>query len=98
MAVVDGLTQIGQYKVVAINRGTRHGAEVGHVLAIDQKGEVVTDGSCKTFGKPNCRGTVRLPDVRAGTLLIFKTYEQMSYGLVVDTVVPVRVADMVRTP
>jgi len=98
MAVVDGMTQIGQYKVVAINRGTRHGAEVGHVLAIDQKGAMVADGSCKTFGKPTCRGTVQLPDVRAGTLLIFKTYEQMSYALVVETTVPVRVADMVRTP
>jgi hypothetical protein len=98
MAVVDGITQIGQYKVVAINRGTRHGAEVGHVLAIDQKGEVVTDGSCKTFGKPTCRGTIQLPDVRAGTLLVFKTYEQMSYALVLETLVPVRVADMVRKP
>jgi hypothetical protein len=99
MAVVDGLTQIGQFKVVAINRGSRHGAEVGHVLAIDQKGAVVPDGSCKTYDKPTCRGgTVRLPDVRAGTLLVFKTYEQMSYGLVMETLVPLRVADMVRTP
>ena len=99
MAVVDGVTQIGQYDVVAINRGAGQGLEVGHVLAIDQKGAVVPDGSCKTFGRTSCgSSTVQLPDERAGTLLIFKTYDRMSYGLVVETTVPVRVADQVRTP
>ena len=99
VAVVDGVSQIGQYDVVAINRGARQGLEVGHVLAIDQKGAVVPDGSCKTFGRTSCgRDTVQLPDERAGTLLVFKTYDRMSYGLVVETTVPVRVADQVRAP
>jgi hypothetical protein len=99
MAVVDGVSQIGQYDVVAINRGTNQGLEVGHVLAIDQKGAVVPDGSCKTFGRASCgRSRVQLPDERAGTLLVFKTYQGISYGLVVETTVPVRVADQVRAP
>jgi hypothetical protein len=102
IAVVDGVTQIGQYNIVAINRGTKQGLETGHVLAIDQKGAVVPDGSCrtfgKTFGKTSCGNNIKLPDERAGTLLIFKTYENMSYALVVETLVPVRVADVVRTP
>jgi hypothetical protein len=98
MAVVDGVAMIGQYNIVAVNRGSEQGLQVGHVLAIDQKGEIVPDGSCKTFGKPSCRGTVQLPDERAGTLLVFKTYGRMSYALVVETLVPVRVADIVRTP
>ena len=41
---------IGQYQVVAINRGTKHGLEAGHVLAIDQKGEVVDDRACNRYG------------------------------------------------
>jgi hypothetical protein len=99
LAVVDGVSQIGQYNVVAINRGSRDGLEVGHVLAIDQKGALVPDGSCKTFGRTSCgRDKVQLPDERAGTMLVFKTYEGISYGLVVDTTVPVRVADQVRAP
>jgi hypothetical protein len=98
LAVVDGITQIGQHNVVAVNRGTKQGLEAGHVLAIDQKGSIVPDGSCKTFGAASCRGTVVLPSERAGTLLIFKTYADISYGLVVETTVPVRVADQVRAP
>jgi hypothetical protein len=99
MAVVDGVSLIGQYHVVAINRGTRNGLETGHVLAIDQKGEVLPDESCKRSALSWCIGKkVRLPDERAGTLLVFKTYEKMSYALVVNTTVPVRIADRVRTP
>ena len=100
MAVVDGVSLIGQYHVVAINRGSSQGLETGHVLAIDRRGEVIPDASCKKrsdfawcFGK-----NVKLPDERAGTLLVFKTYENMSFGLIVSTTVPVAVADRVRTP
>lgn len=99
MAVVDGVSMIGQYDIVAVNRGSKHGLEVGHVLAIDQKGEIVPDQSCQRSSLSWCIGrNLKLPDERAGTLLVFKTYEQMSYALVVSTIVPVRVADRVRTP
>jgi LysM repeat protein len=101
MAVMDGVTLIGQYTVVAINRGTKHGLEVGHVLAMDQKGEVVDDRICNQYGNFWCRGrseNIRLPSERAGTLLVFKTYERMSYGLVVDATAPLRVADYVHGP
>jgi hypothetical protein len=98
MAVVDG-TLIGSYQVVAINRGSAHGLEAGHVLAIDQMGEVDKDGSCKQSRWSFCGNkTIRLPAEREGTLLVFKTYEQLSYGLVLEATVPLRVADRVRTP
>jgi hypothetical protein len=101
MAVMDGVAAIGQYQVVAINRGTKQGLETGHVLAIDQKGEVVNDRVCNRFGNFWCRGrgdNVRLPSERTGTLLVFKTYERMSYGLVVDATAPLRIADYVHGP
>lgn len=99
MAVVDGVSMIGQYQVVAVNRGTSHGLATGHVLAIDQKGEVIPDGACRRSALSWCIGKkIQLPDERAGTMLIFKTYEKMSFGLIVETTVPVRIADIVRTP
>ena len=51
ISVVDGVELIGQYQVVVINRGTRHGVVPGNVLAIDQAGEVVRDRG----GKPRLR-------------------------------------------
>jgi LysM repeat protein len=98
MAVVDGVSLIGQYQVVALNRGASHGLNVGHVLAIDRDGGVVRDGSCRRSGLSQCRGNIHLPSERAGSVLVFKIYDQMSYGLILDTTMPVGVADVVRTP
>src|SRR5690606_168652 len=98
MAVVDGVSLIGQYQVVALNRGADHGLAVGHVLAIDRAGETVRDGSCRRSGVTLCRGTVKLPDERAGMVLVFKAFDQMSYGLILQTTMPVGVADHVRSP
>ena len=99
MAVVDGVSLIGQYQVVALNRGAEHGLNVGHVLAIDRDGGTARDGSCRRSGLSQCRGgQLHLPSERAGSVLVFKTYDQMSYGLILDTTMPVAVADVVRTP
>ncbi len=43
IAVVDGTEVIGQYQIVVINRGKRHGIDAGHVLAVDQAGQTVHD-------------------------------------------------------
>ena len=92
--VVDGVTQIGQYQVIAINRGTRHGLAPGHVLSVWQAGHRVSDtGDSSLFGRK-----VQLPDERAGTLMVFKTYDRLSYALVVEAVAPIHTLDNVRNP
>jgi hypothetical protein len=103
IAVVDTVTVIGQYDIVAINRGTRDGVGPGTVLAIDVAGDVVTDRGPASYDRTdrNFLGyakTVKLPSERAGTLLVFKTYDDMSFGLVVGASAPMRVADVVRNP
>jgi hypothetical protein len=100
MSVIDGVRLIGQYDVVVINRGTQDGVDAGDILAIDNVGGTVRDGgdgSDHSFGFGS-GPSVRLPNERAGTLLLFKTYEHMSYGLVVAESNPVRVDDVVRNP
>jgi LysM repeat protein len=102
IAVVDDVTLIGQYFIVAINRGRRHGLEVGHVLAIDHAGETVRDRRASALGGLRVGSSfapkVKLPNERAATMLVFKVYDRMSYGLIVAAEQPVRVADVVRTP
>ncbi|MEO7387217.1 MAG: LysM peptidoglycan-binding domain-containing protein, partial [Gammaproteobacteria bacterium] len=71
--VVDGVTQIGQYQVIVINRGTRDGLEPGHVLSVWQVGNRVSDNvDSSLFG-----GKVQLPDEQAGLLMVFKTYDRL---------------------
>ncbi|MFO1425468.1 MAG: LysM peptidoglycan-binding domain-containing protein [Steroidobacteraceae bacterium] len=102
ISVVDGVELIGQYKVVAINRGARHGLEPGHVLAIEEAGDIVHDrtnaSSSSVRASRAFAPKVKLPNERNGTLLVFRVFDRMSYGLIVGASSPIRVADVVRTP
>ena len=101
VAVIDGVSMIGQYQIVAINRGSEAGLAVGHLLSIDAAGEVTRDDSCQQRGFFWCVGTRRerqMPDQRAGSLMVFKTYPEVSYALTVNLLAPVRVADRVHAP
>jgi len=92
--VVDGMTQIGQYQVIVINRGARDGLEPGHVLSVWQVGSRVADPiDSGLFGRK-----VQLPDERAGTLMVFKTYDRLSYALVMQAEGPIHTLDRVRNP
>jgi hypothetical protein len=106
ISVIDGTQAIGQYQIVVINRGKRHGIDAGHVLAVDTAGKTVHD----VYGKQSSYsrwlgggGTafspkVRLPDERAGTLLVFKSYDRVSYGLIVGANNVIHVKDIVHNP
>ena len=93
ISVIDGVTQIGQFNVVAIDLGSREGLEVGHVMRVFQQGEVIRDRfSDKRADK------VKLPDEDAGLVMIFRTYEKVSFGLVMTATRAMHINDYVRTP
>jgi LysM repeat protein len=102
IAVVDGTVLIGQYQVVAINRGSRDGLANGNVLAIDRAGERVRDvyskGASLTRPGASFAKKVQLPDERVGTLLVFKTFNRMSYALVVGASDTIQLQDVVHNP
>jgi LysM repeat protein len=99
IGIADEATQIGQYQVVVVNRGTKHGLAPGAVLAVDQRGELVHDKSGRAPWEQDPYGKmVRLPYERAGTLIIFKVYDRVSYGLVIGARGPMQVADRVYKP
>jgi len=99
IAVADNIEQIGQFQVVVINRGARQGLTPGAVLAIDQKGEVVHDKYGKTPWEKDPYGDmVQLPYERAGTMIVFKVFDRVSYGLVIGARGPMQVADRVYNP
>jgi hypothetical protein len=106
ISVMDGTQAIGQYQIVVINRGKRHGIDAGHVLAVDQAGKVVRDVYGKQSGFTRALGgvgtsfaqKVKLPDERAGTLLIFKSFDRISYGLIIGAANVIHVQDVVHNP
>lgn len=90
IAVDGGVTQIGTWDIVVLNKGDREGLEVGHVLAIYQTGAVVFDEVAQT--------NVNLPDVRAGLAMVFEVAEKASYALVLKSNRPLKVMDKVKNP
>jgi hypothetical protein len=100
MAVQDGVTVIGQYEVVVINRGARDGLSPGNVLAVLSGGDLVPDEVSKGFVRPSSliATHVRLPDERSGTFMVFKTFEHMSFGLIMEAKDVIHVADKVENP
>jgi hypothetical protein len=89
---VKGVGEAGQYSIVAISRGLRDGIELGHVLAISRTGEYVSNRF------EDKKETIRLPDERYGTLFIFRVFNKVAYGLVMESSRPVKIGDTVETP
>ena len=88
--VPNGVTQIGQYDVVLINKGARDGLKEGSVLSIFKTGEV---------GRDRVQNDqVSLPDEHAGLMMVFRAYDKMSYGIVLEARRQMAIMDKVRNP
>jgi len=90
ISVFDGVSQVGQYQVVVLNRGEREGLEVGHALSVYQAGDVVRD-----IVSIDPKDSVTLPDEYAGITLVFKTFEKVSYAIVMKANRAIHVGDKV---
>ena len=89
----DAVSIVGQNQVVVISRGAQDGVETGHVLAILKSGPIIIDRS--QLGE---RATVKLPDERAGLLMVFRVFDRLSYALVLEISDTIQVGDKVVNP
>lgn len=93
ISVFDGVSQVGQYQIVVINRGAREGLEAGHVLSAYQAGKTIKDQVT-----PDRKDAVTLPDEYAGVAMVFKTFEKVSYVIVMKATRVIHLNDRVSTP
>jgi len=90
LSVLGAVNDGGQFDVVALNRGLREGLEAGHVFAIYRTGEKLVD--------PVTKELLQLPSERSGLLMVFKAFEKVSYGLIMQSSNVVSVGDEIREP
>lgn len=130
ISTYQGPADVGRNSIVAINRGSGDGIEVGHVLAVYEEGKKLPpekrpgaregfinierndDGTLKRdeqgriqtqFGTRRVDGQpepteIKLPDERTGLIMIFRTFERVSYGLIMQSDRPISASDIVVTP
>ena len=88
----SAVVNASQNTVVVVNRGMSHGLERGHVMAILKDGQSVVDRTDPA--KP----TLKLPDERNGLLMVFRSFDNVSYALVLNITDGVRVGDHLVNP
>ena len=88
----DAVRFAGNNQVVAINKGERDGMQSGAVLALLSTGPRVID---KTNAR---REPMQLPDERNGLGMVFRTFDRVSYVLVMEVTGPVQVGDKLTNP
>ncbi len=94
IAVLDGVSRIGQFHTVVLNIGSVDGVERGHVFDVMQSGRTVRDTfSGKIGGEP-----VVLPDEDAGVVMVYRVFDRVSYGLIMRASRDIRLMDSVRPP
>ena len=93
ISLVDAISQLGRYQTIALNLGQRDGLETGNLLRIKHIGSVIRD-----LEEEDSDFRVKLPDEEIGVVMIIRTFEKMSYGLIMEADRPVSKKDYVESP
>ena len=102
LAVADMLTAGGPRDVVALSVGAREGVDNGTVFSVWRVGSNAVDrvqyGEERTEDSVSFRKKVRLPDEYASHVMVFRTFDKISYGLVMEGVKPTRMGYELKHP
>lgn len=90
IGLLNNESQASQFETVVVGVGSSDGLKVGDVLAIFQDGDAIKD--------PITHETVVLPESEIGLLMTYRTFENLSYGVILSLTQPTRVGNTVRTP
>lgn len=102
LAVASSLTSGGPRDVLALSVGRDDGIDNGTVLSVWRQGSNVVDRVQTDYWRgdesvPKGR-RVQLPDEYAGHVMIFRTFDKVSYGLVMQGEKPSRVGYRLKHP
>lgn len=100
LAVTDYYRYGGPRDVVALSAGAREGIENGQVFALYAEGDRVADGMAHRtrIAAEWHSNKVKLPDEFLGHVMVFRTFDKVSYGLVMDAIRPVVVDSIAKAP
>lgn len=86
------IANAAQNQVVAINVGRQDGMESGHVLQLLSAGQRMKDTTDEE------KSMIRLPSEKNGMVMVFRTFDRVSYALILDVRNTVRVGDHLVNP
>ena len=98
LALTDALAAAGPREVVALSIGSSQGVNNGQTYSIFQPGDTVHDDVASSSLRRGVGKEVTLPPEFVGHVMVFRTFDNVSYGLVMDGIRPVEVGDSLRMP
>ncbi len=94
----DGISVQGPMDVVVLNVGRADGVDNGTTFAIYQPGDTVADDVIGNSHRRMFSPKVKLPNEFVGHVMVFRTFDRVSYGLVMDGIRPVKMHDIIEAP
>ena len=96
ISVVEGVSQIGENDIVVLDLGSKDGIKEGLVLGIFQSGDRIEDVWAEKDELEKVY--VNLPELRAGTVMVFRPFDRVSYALVMQATRAMHLHDAVKNP
>jgi hypothetical protein len=98
IAFADAMDAVGSRQVVALSIGAKDGVDNGQTYALFQPGETVHDDVASSSWDRGVGEKVTLPEEFVGHVMVFRTFDRVSYGLVMDGLRPVHRGDRLELP
>ncbi|MGH8035310.1 MAG: LysM peptidoglycan-binding domain-containing protein [Lysobacterales bacterium] len=98
LATKDSLYGVSDYQIVSIAGGSRQGVESGHVFSVFRPGEEVKDAVGYRYGSFAKESNVQLPEEFHALIMVFRTFDDISYAMVLSSDNTVRAFDHLRHP
>ena len=98
IAFTDALDAVGPKQVVALSIGAKDGVENGQTYSMVHPGETIHDDVANNSWNRGVGKRVTLPEEFVGHVMVFRTFDRVSYGLVMDGIKPVAKGDRLTMP
>jgi len=103
VALNNALFGSGRRQIVAISNGSMQGVSVGDVFSVFSPEKEIRDevmhpkNDLKTLFRPS-KAKVKLPMEYSGHIMVFKTFDNISYAIITDGNRPIKLFDYVKLP
>ncbi|MBX2824148.1 MAG: LysM peptidoglycan-binding domain-containing protein [Gammaproteobacteria bacterium] len=90
ISLTNAIAQSGRNQIVVLNIGQRAGIQAGDVMAVERRGEKIIDRFRRHDDEK-----IQLPSTRTGVVMVFQTFDKVSYALVMESTRPIHINDVI---
>jgi hypothetical protein len=98
LSITDGMHAAGPQNVVALSVGSSDGVKNGTTFSVWHDGALKPDRVRYQNEIAAKQHAVDMPDEFMGHVMVFRTFDKVSYALIMDGIKPIRVGDELKHP